>query len=365
MTSISPSRNALFGDRKQGGPLEIGVFPGEGSSPELVAAAMRLVESVVSHSGLDLNVVVGGAIGLDARRATGADLPDEAAELVGRVFARGGAILAGAGGGRFVYDMRKRFGLGLKLNPIRSFPSVTPSNFDVLVVRETSEGLYEGASREEGSGADLRITHEVVATEGTTRSFLDAAARIAAARTGRLAVACKGAGIPAITDMWRAAADHAARRHGVAVEHLEIDFAAYRLVRNPASFDVLAAANCFGDILSDLGGLLMGSRGVTYGGAFSSEGFAAYQTNHGAAYDLAGAGRANPVGQMFAATMMLRESFGLEHEADCIERAIGRVWSAGWTTFDMIHAAGSLHVCSTLEFTERVQEALGTLMNGE
>jgi len=111
---------------------------------------------------------------------------------------------------------------------------------------------------------------------------------------------------------------------------INIDLAAYELIQNPARFDVIVAPNLFGDIIADLGGVLLSSRGVTFSGNFDPRGRAVYQTNHGCARDLAGTDTANPVGQLFSLTMMLRESFGLEEAAALIENSVARVWRAGW-----------------------------------
>ena len=114
-----------------------------------------------------------------------------------------------------------------------------------------------------------------------------------------LTVIWKEAGIPAISRLWQDCAQEAAETHGVRLRMLDIDFMAYRLITAAQGFDVVAAPNSFGDVLADLGAALLGSRGVSFSGNYSEAGNAAYQTNHGAAYDLAGTDRANPAGQIF------------------------------------------------------------------
>jgi 3-isopropylmalate dehydrogenase len=128
------------------------------------------------------------------------------------------------------------------------------------------------------------------------------------------------------------------------------------MLREPASFDVVVAPNHFGDLLSDAGGALVGSRGNTYGGNFDAARAAIYQTNHGAAHDLAGSDRANPAGQILATAMMLRESFGLETAAGMIERAVTTAWRDGWRTEDV--AEPGCRVVGTREMGERVAECV-------
>ena len=98
----------------------------------------------------------------------------------------------------------------------------------------------------------------------------------------------------------QSAAVRVGREAGLAPSFLDVDYACYRLLRHPKEFDVIVTSNLFGDILSDLGGILLGSRALTYGGNYGVDGSAFYQTNHGAAYDLAGGGRCNPLGQIFS-----------------------------------------------------------------
>ena len=142
----------------------------------------------------------------------------------------------------------------------------------------------------------------------------------------------------------------------VELQMLDVDYAAYKLLQEPDSFDVIAAPNCFGDILSDLGGILAGSRGVTFGASYSAAGAAVYQTNHGAAFDLAESDTANPAGQIFSVAMMLRETFGLRTEAQSIDNAVRTVWRAGWRTTDL--AEPDCKIAGTQKFAELVAEEI-------
>ena len=107
--------------------------------------------------------------------------------------------------------------------------------------------------------------------------------------------------MPAISEIWRDCAVAAARAAGVECSFANVDLAAYLLIQHAHNLDVIVAPNLFGDVLADLGAVLLGSRGLSYSGNFSSRGAAVYQTNHGAALDLAGTDRANPMGQNFFA----------------------------------------------------------------
>ena len=135
---------------------------------------------------------------------------------------------------------------------------------------------------------------------------------------------------------------------------VDIDLMAYRLVKEAGAFDVIAAPNLFGDVLADLGAALLGSRGISYSGNYSGRGNAIYQTNHGAARDLAGTDTANPAGQILSAAMMLRENFAFDREASSIEAAIQSVWKEGWRTQDV--AVPGSRVVGTREMGARVAE---------
>jgi 3-isopropylmalate dehydrogenase len=301
-------------------------------------------------------------IGRDAELMTGRALTDEVAAFCEGVFGDGGAVLCGPGGGRFVYDLRRRFDLFCKISPLKPVGCLFEAGplkarcvegVDILIVRENVGGVYQGDWRETAHERDGRVCeHAFRYSEVQVRRLLEAAASLAAQRRGRLAVVVKDGGIPAISALWRDVGRDAASRSGVAATFVDIDLAAYRLVSDPLAFDVLAAPNLFGDVLADVGAVLVASRGMSFSGNFAPNGAAVYQTNHGSAIDLAGQGRANPVGQIASAAMMLRESFGFEREAAWIEAAVEEVLRLGFRTFDIAEPGAT--VVGTAELGRRI-----------
>jgi 3-isopropylmalate dehydrogenase len=343
----------------------IGVLEGEGVGPEVVRATLGILQAASEASGVKFQIERGGAIGRAAETASGAALSPEVIRFCDGIFARGGAILAGPGGGRFVYDLRKRFDLFLKLNPIRPLPELARAgcvrpehlaNVDILVVREAIGGVYQGEWGEEALGERRVATHRFQYGESEVRRILVAAARLARARRGRLAVIHKESGVPSVSRLWTELGRDIAKAHGVEVGLLEVDFAAYALVRHAREFDVIAAPNLFGDVLSDLGGLLLGSRGIGCGASFSPRGEAVYQTNHGAAHDLAGKDRANPVAQVLSVALLLRESLGQPGPAARIEAGVRRVLADGYRTVDVAEAGAE--IVGTRELGERIAAAV-------
>src|SRR5205807_8593537 len=142
-------------------------------------------------------------------------------------------------------------------------------------------------------------------------AVLEVATAAARRRRRLLAVIGKNSGLPAIHSLWRTCALELGEASDVEVSLLDIDYAAYKLLQEPETFDVIAAPNCFGDILSDLGGVLAGSRGLTFGASYAADGAAVYQTNHGAAHDRAVTDTANHVGQIFYTAVLIQELIDL------------------------------------------------------
>src|SRR5205085_4576995 len=240
-------------------------------------------------------------------------LSNEATQFCEDIFAQGGAIIAGAAGGRFVYDMRRRFQLYYKLNPLRSYPELAGvsrlraiKQIDILIARENLGGLYQGNSKIVGD--EREVWHTFVQSEDQVRAVLKIGAKAARARRNCLAVIGKQSGLPEIYSLWRRCALEIGASSGVKVTLTDIDYASYQLVQQPDFFDVIVAPNCFGDILSDLGGLFAGSRGLTFGPSYPVDGSAVYQTTHGAAHDLAGTEPVNPGGQILSAARTLRQT---------------------------------------------------------
>lgn len=340
----------------------VGLLEGEGIGPQLIDGCVALLEALGVRFGHRFDCRYGGVIGTDAVRRHGTALSAEVVRFCEDLFAAGAPVLAGAGGGRFVYDLRRVFDLFYKVNPLHGFSELMPpghgarADFDVLVLRENLGGLYQGEAEEVVGPRGRAMRYTLTHTAADVRRFLDVAFRLAEERRGRLHLVLKPGGLPEVTRFWVAEAEQLAAGRRCEWGVLEVDYAAYRLLREPESLDVLAAPNCFGDILADLGGHLGGSRGLTYGGSFSATGAAVYQTNHGAAYDLAGTDRANPVGQMLALAYLLRESLELPHCATAIERAIRDTWAAGYVTEDLAAAGG--RVVSTSELTRRIADRI-------
>ncbi|MDA0323090.1 MAG: isocitrate/isopropylmalate family dehydrogenase [Verrucomicrobia bacterium] len=345
-------------------PCIVGIVEGEGIGPEVTRAARVVLDAIQTDTSCAFDVRMLRAE--DAR--TDGSAPDIGKVLAfcRETFASGGVVLAGALGGRHVYDLRREFDLYCKLVPLKPTgelaavsrcPDDALEATDILLVRENVGGIYQGESTIDRSAATSRIAiHHFTYEEPDIRRLLHIATRLAARRSGGLTVIVKEGGAPAMSSVWREIATEMTGASGTACRFMNIDHAVYEWVRDPCQFDVVAAPNMFGDILADLGGALVGSRGVTFSGNFASSGAVIYQTNHGAAEDLAGRDVANPAGQIFSLAMLLRESFGLMDDAARIETAIRNTWRTGWRTADV--AEPGCRVIGTQEMAQRIVDAV-------
>lgn len=339
----------------------IGVLEGEGVGPDLIAVVLDLLQLAGQRWQLDFDIRFGSAIGTVAEKKHGAALTADVVSFCKSIFSDCGAVLCGPGGSRFVYDLRARFDLFCKFTPVRPMPSLEDAGVlkssavhgvDMVVVRENVSGLYFN----EGLLSDSEATHTFCYRSEDVRRIVNVAIQLSKQRRQRLTLAVKPAAIKAVSQLWMDIFEELTADQGLATSILEIDNASYQIIAAAESFDVVVAPNMFGDILSDGAALLLSSRGMSYSGNFSPTGDAVYQTGHGAAYDLAGKDKANPIGQILSATFMLRESFGLHEPAAAIEAAVEQTLAAGIRTADI--AAPGSRVVSTREMGSYIASAL-------
>jgi 3-isopropylmalate dehydrogenase len=346
----------------------VGMLVGEGIGAEVVGAACDVLDHIREKTGRRIDVSFGGKIGRLAQAECGAALSVGVINFCESVFAAGGAIFCGPGGGRFVYDLRAHFALYCKLTPVRHLAAIDDASIlrperldgvDLIVVRENAGGFYFGRS-EIRPGEDRTAIQDCAYRDSEVQRILRPALELARRRRGRLALAVKPDGIPAISALWTENLEQLAAGSGVAWQVLEVDNAAYQLIANPRELDIVVAPNMFGDVLSDAASVLLGSRGLSFSGNFGPKRRAVYQTGHGAAQDLAGLDRANPVGQIFSLAMMLRESFGWQREAAALETATSAVLGQGWRTPDI--ASATSRIIGTRELGRRIADAVTDLL---
>ncbi|MEM9510696.1 MAG: isocitrate/isopropylmalate family dehydrogenase, partial [Cyanobacteria bacterium P01_E01_bin.35] len=289
---------------------KIAALPGEGIGLEVVAATLTILQQVATKHDFKLQIDY-GAIGQSAWDEFGSYFPQNIAELCNQA----DSILFGAVSKGGLLELRKQFDFFVNLRPVKTSPSLINnsslkenclSGVDILFVRELVSGIYFGKS---GRGEDLQGNfgyHTMQYYDWQINRIAEVALAKARARRGFLTVAHKENALPHLP--WTSLVMEVAQRYpDVTVEPMLVDNLAMQLVINPQRFDVILAGNLFGDILSDLGGALVGSIGLLGSASLNSEGFGMYEAIHGTAPDLVGKNLANPLGTLASAMMMLEQ----------------------------------------------------------
>ncbi|MDR2863067.1 MAG: 3-isopropylmalate dehydrogenase [Puniceicoccales bacterium] len=349
--------------------LKIAILPGDYIGPEVMDAALPVLEAALKRSGHSLahsTHPVGGA-GIDA---AGKALPDATLKACQEA----DAILFGSVGGpkweklppaeqperAALLPLRKHFQLFANIrpgllpkallgaSPIR--PERIPEGIDLVCIRELTGGLYFGAKRTTTlEGGDVEAVDTMVYRKSEIERITDVAIATARARKKQLLSVDK-ANVLECSVLWRKTVTErvAATAPDLTLSHMYVDNAAMQLVRSPASFDVLLTENMFGDILSDEMSVVCGSLGMlssaSIGTGKNRHGFSfgLYEPAGGSAPDIAGKNLANPCAQILSAALMLRHSFGLHAEADAIDAAVRKTIADGLRTADIAFGAPSV-----------------------
>jgi 3-isopropylmalate dehydrogenase len=337
------------------------ILAGDGIGPEVMREVRRIIDWMARRRMVSFDIaedLVGGA-SIDAR---GTPITEETMQKAKQA----DAILFGAVGGPkweklgfqlrpelAILRLRKELDLFANLRPATVLNPLLDAStlkadvvrgLNLMIVRESTGGIYFGEPR----GIEPLPSGEQRGfdTESYTTSEIERVARVAfdlaRHRKGHL-TSVEKANVMQSGLFWRqtVTALHAREYSDVQLEHMYADNCAMQLVRNPRQFDVIVTSNIFGDLLSDLASMLTGSLGMlpsaTLGAPDASgKRLALYEPIHGSAPDIAGKGIANPLAQIFSFAMLLRYSFGMEEDAELIERACTNVLASGLRTADIM-----------------------------
>ena len=239
-----------------------------------------------------------------------------------------------------ILRIRKALDLYANLRPVKG------DSFDIVIVRENTEGLYSGI---EEIGPDRATTLRVVTRTGTER-IVRAAIRCAGQRRGKLTIGHK-ANVLKSDVFFRDICIEEAKKAGVTYNDKFIDALALDVLQHPQAYDVIVTTNIFGDILSDVSSYLVGGLGLVPSANIGDR-YALFEPVHGSAPDIAGKNIANPIAALRSAAMLLA-NLGDQEGAVRIESAISTVLSSGIMTRDIGGSAG------TREFGDSVLRALG------
>jgi|SRR5271165_116291 len=332
--------------------LRVTSLPGDGIGPEVTLQAVRVLETVADGFGHDLELDekhIGGA----ALTAGGDPLPLETIDAC----LNSDAVLLGAVGGpafdHYPRDVRPEAGLLRLRQELGAFANLRPAVFyptlsacsplreevvqgtDILIVRELLGGLYFGQPRSiEGIPGSRQALNSMRYGESEIERIARMAFSLAQTRRKRL-VSVDKSNVLECSRLWReVVARIGSEFPDVQLSHMYFDSAAMALVLKPTQFDVLLTENMFGDILSDQAGGVVGSLGLLASASIGGP-VGLYEPVHGSAPDIAGQGIANPLGAILSVALMLRHTFHLPKEAECVETAVLSILEGGLRTRDL------------------------------
>lgn len=357
----------------------IALIPGDGIGVEIMVQArnvLEIISTLYNHHFYFDELLVGGC----AIDAYGDCLPKISLESC----KNSDSVLLGAVGGpkwdnqphhnrpeHALLTLRKELGLFANIRPAKLFDefkdssplknSILQNGVDFIVVRELVGGLYFGEHKIEEVDGE-RIGFDVMSY---SVSQIEAIARVAfdiASLRRKNVVSVDKANVLSSSKLWREIVEYVSRDYkDITLTHMYVDNAAMQICRNPSQFDVILTENMFGDILSDESSVIAGTLGVLPSASLSNikdlckesnHKFGMYEPIHGSAPDIAMQDKANPIGMILSAAMMLELSFGLKNEALAIQNAVYNTLSQGYRTGDIMSEGKKLVGCK--EMGERI-----------
>jgi 3-isopropylmalate dehydrogenase len=348
--------------------LKILLLPGDGIGTEVTAAAVEVLKAVGKKFGHTLELSE-GLLGGIAIHKTGTPFPKETEQLA----LKADATLMGAVGlpefdaatpsqrpEAGLLGLRKVLDVFANLRPVRTWKVLVDSSplknhvvegTDMIIVRELTGGLYYGQPR--GIDHD-RAFNTMSYTRAEVERVTHTAFKLAANRRKKVCSVDKS-NVLEVSQFWRKVVIDVARQYpDIQLEHMLVDNAAMQMVLRPTQFDVMLTENTFGDILSDVGGILAGSIGMLPSASLGLK-KGLYEPVHGSAPDIAGQNKANPLGAIGSVAAMLEYTFGLMKEAAAVNDAIGRVLESGRVTADLRPKSKP---ATTTEVGQAVSEAI-------
>ena len=319
--------------------MRIAIMGGDGTGPEVTVEGVKVLKAIAELEGINYelkNFDYGG----DRYLATGEVLPEGAAEEL----ATFDSILLGAIGHPDVapgilergllLELRFKFDQYINLRPVKLFPGVEtplagkgPDDIDFVVVRENTEDLYTGIG-----GVFKKGTPDEVATQTAifTRKGCERCIRWAFEYTRKrnrkklLTLVAKTNVLTYGHDLWWRAFQEVAEEYpDIKTDYNHVDACCMWMVKNPEYYDVIVTTNMFGDIITDLAGILQGGMGVAAGGNINPEpgGTSMFEPMGGSAPKYTGKNVINPIATISAVAMLLEQA-GHEKAANRVMNAI-------------------------------------------
>ena len=344
----------------------IAVIRGDGIGPEIVNQALLVLDKIAEmygHSFSYTDVAMGGC----AIDQYGDPLPEEMLQKC----VRSDSVLLGAVGGPKWNDvpgpmrpekglLRLRAGMGVYSNnrPAKIWPQLADASplkkeivdkgIDFIIVRELIGGIYFGKHETVSENGETVAIDELRYAESEIERIGRIGFETAQKRNKKLCSVEKSNVLDS-SRLWKKVMHRLAAEYpDVELSDMLVDNCAMQIVKDPSQFDVVVTENMFGDILSDEASMITGSIGMIPSSSLGATSCGLYEPIHGSAPDIAGKDVANPIGTILSAAMMLRFSFDMPAEADCIENAVSKVLDMGCRTADIMSPACRKVGCSEM-----------------
>ena len=358
----------------------IALIRGDGIGPEIVGQAKLVLDRIAELYGHEFHytdVDMGG----NAIDKYGDPLPQE---MLDKCLASDSVLLGAVGGPKWNGVpgpmrpekglLRLRAGMGVYSNnrPAKIWPQLASASplkqelvnkgIDFLIVRELIGGIYFGKHETVTENGEPVAIDELRYSESEIRRI----GRIGfetARKRGKKLCSVEKSNVLDSSRLWKKVMHELAEEYpDVALSDMLVDNCAMQIVKDPSQFDVIVTENMFGDILSDEASMITGSIGMIPSSSLGDGTRGLYEPIHGSAPDIAGKDIANPIGTILAAAMMLRFSFDMPQEADCIENAVSKVLDSGYRTGDILPSGP--HQCSLVGCTEMGRLIIENLKKG-
>jgi len=356
--------------------MKIAVLPGDGIGTEIVAEAVKVLNTLDLKFEME-TALVGGA----AYDAFGHPLPEATLKLA----MASDAVLFGAVGDwkydkldrplrpeQAILGLRKHMGLFANFRPAICYEqlvgasSLKPeliSGLDILIIRELTGDIYFGQPRGRRVATDGHFpgAEEAFDTMRYSKPEIERIAHVAfqaAQKRSKRVTSVDKANVLETFQFWKDVVTEVGQQYpDVQLDHMYVDNAAMQLVKEPKRFDVVVTGNMFGDILSDEASMLTGSIGMLPSASLDANGKGLYEPIHGSAPDIAGKDVANPLATILSVAMLLRHTGNDETSALRIEQAVKQVLREGYRTADIAQAGGKR--VGTAAMGDAVVAALG------
>ncbi|MGD8780864.1 MAG: 3-isopropylmalate dehydrogenase [Ignavibacteria bacterium] len=353
---------------------KITLLPGDGIGPEVTKAAVKVIE----YTSEKFNT----AFALQEKLIGGASYEKHGTPLTEDTLQAcydSNAVLLGAVGGykwenlehhlkpeAALLKLRKSLGLFTNIRPAKIFtPLIDSSSLkrevlegtDFVVFRELTGGIYFGQPRgyDENKGFNTMVYEKEEIVRIAKQAFE------AAGRRNKKLTSVDKANVLEVSQFWRKVVEEVSAEYpDVELNHMYVDNAAMQIVRDPKQFDVIVTSNLFGDIISDISGMITGSLGMLPSASLGTK-YALYEPVHGSAPDIAGQNKANPIATILSAAMMFEYSFDMSKASQLIFDSVNKTLEQGYRTADIANENDT--VVSTDQMTEIILNNFEEIFN--